>query len=270
MVSIVKIKNFFTRASRVPWIVGQRLVRVPKNVNSSVSDLFIWACDDNWNTFFDLIDIYSLFEDEPGHIFVHIYDKNGLLLTKDHIQLDVHNKTKLDISTLLPEKSGNYGTFCIFHSRSPGSFVQHSSFIAERGYTGYKYKSSTLLAYVHGNHDAIAFNRMDKTTELLGSSSIFKRKYNLQYLLEYGHKYYLGVVNNSPVDQQIKLSVLNSKDSSIVMYYNEFNLKPKGVNFSKVELKKGQQGRASISSKLIMSRPVVFRIGGNNMDIFHG
>ena len=54
------------------------------------------------------------------------------------------------------------------------------------------------------------------------------------------------------------------------MHYNEFKLKPKGVNYFMVQLKKGEKGRAIINSKLIMSRPIVIKVIGNNMDIFHG
>ena len=77
MVPITKVSNFFRRAKRAPWILGQRLVRSPSSIDSAVSDLFIWVCDKEWNTFFELIDIYGLFENDVAHVTFHIYDKNG-------------------------------------------------------------------------------------------------------------------------------------------------------------------------------------------------
>ena len=270
MVPITKLNNFLRRVKLAPWILGQRLVRSPSNIDSSVSDLFIWISDDDWNTFFKLIGISGLFEDKPSHVILYLYDKNGNNLNKHSFEIDVHKKTTIDISKLLPSNSGNFGTFSIFHKSSPGSFAQNESFIAERGYTGYQYKSSSLLGFVHGNHDAIAYNRKTNKTELLGSSSLFKRDFNLQYLLESEQKYFIGIVNNSSVEQNIKLSVVNKKNWSGALYYNEFVIKPKGVDFALVQLKNGEKGRVIINSKLVMARPIIFRIKGNNMDVFHG
>jgi len=270
MVPITKVSNFFRRAKRAPWILGQRLVRSPSSIDSAVSDLFIWVCDKEWNTFFELIDIYGLFENDAAHVTFYIYDKNGNTLDRHDIELNIHNKTTIDVSKFLPNNSGDFGTFSVFHKSTPNSIVQNKSFISERGYTGYQYKSSSLLGFVHGNHDAIAYNRTTRETELLGSSSFLRRDFNLQYLFESEPKYFIGIVNNSRVDQNIKLRLVNNKEQSRVMYYNEFKLKPKGVHFCMVQLKNGEKGRAIINSKLIMSRPIVIKIIGKNMDIFHG
>jgi len=270
MVPITKLNNFLRRAKRAPWILGQRLVRAPSNIDSSVSDLFIWISDDDWKTFFELIGICGLFEDKPSNMILYLYDKNGNTLGIHSFELDTHKKTTIDISKLLPSNSGDFGTFSIFHMSSPRSITQYESFIAERGYTGYQYKSSTLLSFIHGNHDAIAYNRKSKKTELLGSTSLFKRDFNLQYLLEPEHKYYIGIVNNSSSHKDIKIRVLKNKTQSEVLHYNEISLKPKGVYFFLVQLKSGQKGRVVINSKLIMARPIIIRIKGNNMDVFHG
>jgi len=270
MVPITKVSNFFRRVKRAPWILGQRLVQSPSSIDSAVSDLFIWVCDKEWNTFFELIDTFGLFENEPAHVTFHIYDKNGKTLDKHDIELNIHNKITIDVSNLLPKNSGNYGTFSVFHKSTPTSIFQNNSFISERGYTGYQYKSSSLLGFVHGNHDAIAYNRTTRETELLSSSSFFRRDFNLQYLFESEPKYFIGIVNNSRVDQNIKLRLVNNKEQSRVMHYNEFKLKPKGVHFCTLQLNNGEKGRAIINSKLIMSRPIVIKIIGKNMDIFHG
>ena len=57
-------------------------------------------------------------------------------------------------------------------------------------------------------------NRKTEKTELLGSSSLFKRDFNLQYLLEPEHRYFIGIVNNSNVEKNIKLSVVKNKNLS--------------------------------------------------------
>ena len=119
-------------------------------------------------------------------------------------------------------------------------------------------------------NDAIAYNRKSEKTELLGSSSLFKRDFNLQYLLEPEHKYFIGIVNNSNFEKNIKLSVVKNKNLYGTLYYNEFVIKPNGIHFAFVQLKSGQKGRVVINSKLIMARPIIIRIKGNNMDVFHG
>ena len=270
MVPITKLTNFLRRARRAPWILGQRLVQAPSSYDSAVSDLFIWISDDDWKTFFELIGINGLFEDKPSNVVLYLFDKNGNTLGRHCFEIDIHIKNTINISKLLPSNSGDFGTFSIFHMSSPSSIIQNESFIAERGYTGYQYKSSTLLGFVHGNHDAIAFNRKTEKTELLGSSSFFNRDFNLQYLLEPEHKYFIGIVNNSNVEKNIKLSVVKNKNFPGTLYYNEFSIKPKGIHFALVELKSAERGRVVINSKLIMARPIIIRIKGINMDVFHG
>ena len=97
MVPITKLNNFLRRVKLAPWILGQRLVRSPSNIDSSVSDLFIWISDDDWNTFFKLIGISGLFEDKPSHVILYLYDKNGNNLNKHSFEIDVHKKTTIDI-----------------------------------------------------------------------------------------------------------------------------------------------------------------------------
>ena len=101
MVSTSKINNFFRKARRAPWILGQRLVSEPSSFDSAVSDLFIWINDEEWKTYFELIDIYSLFENRPSGIYLHLFDKNGETLSKKEIDLHSHSQIRIDISKLM-------------------------------------------------------------------------------------------------------------------------------------------------------------------------
>ena len=80
----------------------------------------------------------------------------------------------------------------------------------------------------------------------------------------------LSLVNVSKVEQKIKVSFKNSDNKIKMIDYNEFKLNPNGVNFFLLKLPHGENGIITINSKLVMSRPVVLRISGHSMDIFHG
>ena len=69
--------------------------------------------------------------------------------------------------------------------------------------------------------------------------------------------------------KDIVLLVINYKNQSRMMLYNEFKLKSK-VHFYLVKLNKVEEGRVVINSKLVMNRPIISRVAGNSRDIFHG
>jgi hypothetical protein len=57
--------------------------------NAPISDLFVWRSSPNWQTFFELIDISSLFEDDafPRHVTLLFFDGEGNRILKRKVEL---------------------------------------------------------------------------------------------------------------------------------------------------------------------------------------
>jgi hypothetical protein len=258
--------KFLDKIKRAPWVIFQPLTKTPKTYRSVTSDLFLWRCNDNWNTYFELLDIAGLFGDKDNHkIDIIFFDNNGIKFHQELISLFGFKRQRLDISKLLfslNKLPSEYGLFCIFHKKTPNTVSQTGSFIAERGYSSYQYKNAPLSSYVHGNIDAI-----DSSMKLLGGTSFYNRNYNLQYLFEPKKSYEICLINPSEKIKKIEFSLENpiSKMKSI----QKIKLKPLEIFMMPIK-DLNNECFVSIRSKMIMARPLVFCFENENFDVFHG
>jgi len=258
--------SFLGKVKKTPWILGQSLTKKPVNPKSAISDLFIWRYNKNWNTYFELLDLASLFGDKDRHqVEIIFFNNKGEKFHQESIELSGLCRQVLDISKLLSalkQLPSDYGTFCIFHKKVPHSVLKFQSFITERGYISYQYKNAPLRSYVHGNLDAI-----DDSLTPLGGSSLFNRQYNLQYLLTPDKKYELALINASSINKKIKFKIVEFNNS--VQIKESITLVPKQVFVFPIK-DLSNPIRLIVESKMIMARPVVFCFSNNNMDVFHG
>jgi hypothetical protein len=260
------MNNFLKRVKKAPWVLGQTLTHKPKNPQSAISDLFIWRYNQNWNTYFELLDLASLFGEKDQHqVDIVFFDDNGRQFHQKPIELSGLYRQVLDISKLLSalsELPSDYGTFCVFHKKVPNSVLGLQSFIAERGYVSYQYKNAPLRSYVHGNLDAI-----DDSLVPLSGSSFLNRQYNLQYLLDMKKTYEIALINASSKNKKIKFKIVGADNNAQIK--ESVILKSKQVFVFPIK-DLSSPSRLIIESKMIMARPVVFCFDNNNIDVFHG
>ena len=265
------MKEFVKRLKKAPWSYRQPLAKVPNLLGMPVSDLFVWRCSSDWNTFFELTDIAGMFDDEleikDQFAIICLFDQKGTLFHEEKLQIQRHKKITLDISTFLPKTKSNVGTFCIFHSHTPHELIKLGSFLAERGYLSYTYKNAPLRSFVHGNLDAIA-QLPDGEKQLLGTRSFLSRKYNLQHQLLGPANYDIAIVNPTFSALNLTCSIL-SPDNNIIDV-QLVQISSCGVGFIPICVDESQAYRLIVTSHLVMARPLVFRIHNNNMDVFHG
>ena len=260
------ISNLLRKVKKAPWVLAQPLTKKPNNPQSVISDLFVWRCNQDWNTYFELLDLASLFGDEGQHqVDIVFFDNNGENFHQKSIELSGLYRQVLDISKVLStlkQLPSDYGTFCVFHKKIPNSVLKIQSFIAERGYVSYQYKNAPLRSYVYGNLDAI-----DDSLTPLSGSSFLNRQYNLQYLLEMSKAYEIALVNASSKNKKIEFKVVDFNDS--VLMEKCITLKPKQVFILPIK-DISNPSHLIIKNKIIMARPVVFSFDNDKMDVFHG
>ena len=260
------LNNFVKKVKKVPWVLGQELTKKPVNPQSVISDLFVWRCSKDLDTYFELIDIAALFGDDNQHyIDIVFFDEIGNEFYRQLIELNMLCRQVLNISNLLSKLDnipGDYGTFAVFHQQTPSGVLEIASFIAERGYLSYQYKKAPLRSYVHGNLDAI-----DDTLTPLSSSSFLNRKYNLQYLLNPNKSYEIALVNTSSSNKKVKFNIVSF--SGKIQMTESVVLKSKQIFLLSVK-NLLTLSRLSIQSKMIMARPVLFSFHGDEMDVLHG
>jgi hypothetical protein len=265
------MQRHMERLRRAVWNFKQPLTLTPK-LGVPISDLFVWRNSAEWETFFELTDIPGLFADRamPADRYVTLvfFDHRGTLFLEKRLDSGLHRRHTLELSQFISGAESAFGTFCVFHSHIPQAVTDLGSYVAERGYVSYRYLGAPLRAYVHGNLDAIAL-LPSQGLQLLGAHSFLTREYRLQHELRGPALYEIAVVNPSKRDQRISCRVL-SLSSGEVLETQEIQLKPKGCHAFPVNVDPSQPVRVVMNSHLVMARPLVFRIHGQKMDVFHG
>lgn len=259
-----------TRLRRTLWTWRQPLTRLPASAASTISDLFVWRSSDEWQTFFELIDISSLFEDDEGERYVNLifFDRAGRRVLEQRIKLQAYCRQTLDISALVGRTHGESGTFAVFHTRMPSSITKLGSFLAERGYVSYCYRGAPLRAYVHGNLDAMSLGA-DGKLQLLGGVGLLRREYNLQHEMQQGVMYEFAMVNPTPTAQRCSCQLI-SMTTGKILDVQVVNVPPGGSELISIKGDKSESVRLVIESRLVMARPLVFRIQNLKLDVFHG
>lgn len=274
MTAFSRLYNRLLKAIKNPkraiFVYKQPLTKKPSERNVPVSDLFVWRNSKDWKTFFELVDIFGLFEETDSknrYVTIVFYDCNGNKIIDRNFNLVPDVRTTLDFSDILAVFSESYGTFCVFHSETPDTVTTLGSFLAERGYVSYRYKDSPLRSYVHGNLDAVAYSK-HHDIESLGSTSILSREYRLQYQLSANIQYEIAIVNSCNKSMSVSCVVLSENGD----LYNSENtvVAEKGSTVFPVSIEKSGVYRVLIKSKFVMARPLVFCIDGTNIDVFHG
>ncbi len=263
------MKRYIERVRRATWTYKQRLTRVPAIAGAPVSDLFLWRNSEEWETFFELMDLPALFtgpDSAGGHITLVLFDASGQFLLEKKIEITPGRRKTLALFETIGSGFGSVGTFSVFHAHTPKSLQGLGSHLAERGYVSYRYRCAPLRAYVHGNLDAIA-QLPDQRLQLLGGQSIRCREYHLQHAMGKQGYYELGIVNPTPKRQRVVCRILSANGKLIDL--QSVDLAPRGTHLFRVTPEHTQQ-RIVISSRLVMARPLVFRIVNQTMDVFHG
>ncbi len=257
------------RLRRAIWTWRQPLTHLPAMQHAPISDLFVWRSSLEWQTFFELIDISALFEDDsrPRHVTLVFFHESGRRISERRVDLQPNSRQTLDISSMVGRDQGETGTFAVFHSTTPAGISMLGSFLAERGYVSYCYREAPLRAYVHGNFDAVAQDA-DGALQLLGGASFLRREYNLQHELQSGVVYELGLVNPTVNPQRCTCKLISLLDGKI-MGVQVVNVAPRGVQLVVVPVGESGSVRLVIESRLVMARPILFRIQNLKLDVFH-
>jgi len=250
---------------------SRNLTKIPIDEHAAISDMFLYRCDDNWNTYFELLNVPGLIEPtSQGKYQVHLvfFDKNGELLYQQTVSNERYKRKTIDLKQIVIENNLPLnGLFSCFHDRAVETILSDGGFLTERGYMGYVNMGiSHTKGYVHGNFDAIARYRSGKFLCLGGSFSHYC-EYRLQHELEGEADYELSFVNTTSSKQTYKITFIgiNGQTETTI-----FTIPSRGNRVYYKKMGQGERGRIVIISKVNLARPVVFRNTTKSFDVFHG
>ena len=243
-----------------------RNVRLIPPKNSVISDLFIWRQNKFWETNFELINFKPFFDKnnkENENIKIEIRDKEGKVLFNNEFVVESMKKKTINFSKIFnaSKLNSDYGTFSVYHEHL-NVVNEFNSYIAERGYSSYKYKDLNTLSSVHGNLDAISI--LNDQRKLLGKQTLFNKDFNIQYKFENQNYYDLFFVNPTSKSLKIKLTLIKQNQK----YDKILDIKPAGSDVLSLKKNHGVS-RIVVKSKYFMSRPLIFEYNENFLNSFH-
>ena len=264
------MNKLLQRLQRASWTYRQPLTRVPSQAGAPVSDLFLWRKGPDWQTSFELTDMAGLYEavdnSVRGKTCIRLFDASGNPIGQQEFAPPLYRRQQIDISALAQATEDCVGTFSVFHSHTPDAVQQLGSHLAERGYVSYRFRDAPLRAYVHGNLDAASLEHQKMV--LLAGSGPLSREYRLQHELLPGSLYDIAIVNPSSSRQTIMCEVLNIA-SACNPQVLIVTLAPGACHLFALRPGSTSQ-RIVIRSRLVMARPLIFRIEDQRMDVLHG
>lgn len=268
-----KIKSWLIKNvdSRLFELVSSKytfIVKVPNNENHVISDLFPLRIENDWNSFFELLNIPRLIDPSSecvkNNVKFLFFNSDGETINECEINIKNELKTTINLKELCGKLNiSSDGTFAVFHDKVFNNNLIDGSFLAERGYVGYENKKlGPIKGYVHGNYDAISSG---KNLMLLGVTSFFKKKYNIQYVFDDNFDYEFFWVNTSDKDLVLKVIEKPGNENSYI------RVSPGGIKSYICKPIKGKNLRNIIlESKLNMARPIIFKYMNKSFDVFHG
>ena len=251
----------------------------PQDSEFTFSDLFIWRCDNDWKTKYELFPYVGLLskKEELPHIGtcksrLVILSNDGDFLAEIKLEFEPVKKFILNLADHIPSSmsSDHYGTFMIFHKTIPRKEFLDGGYLTDRGYTSYGFRSGNTLSYVHGNLDAVSGKYSNRGIEELTylKSTFLKRSFQLQYLFNPINSYEIAITNPTRKNHKVYLNFFNNKREKLKSI--EIELSTLGLKIVKLPSFESNF-LIFIRSNLPMARPLIFKsVNQKFVDVFHG
>jgi hypothetical protein len=245
-----------------------KVFKKPKDKNAVTSDLFPIRNDENWSTEFEFLNLPGLIRGDISSNHkanLVFFNRDGVELGRRDIEISGLGRKTVNLRDFMKDGLEESSTFSVFHERSGTESDLGSSFMAERGYVGYKFSNVPVKGYVHGNLDAVSYS--SGAIQKLGNLGFPKKTYFVQHLLT-GPAEYDFVITN-PTSKKVTIKPVIEVNGSETPLSRQ-TIPSLGCHIFKVNIQDTENGQIQFKSYLYLGRPVVFRIANNAFDVFHG
>jgi hypothetical protein len=245
-----------------------KVFKKPKDKNSVTSDLFPIRNDENWSTEFEFLNLPGLIRGDISSNHkakLVFFNRDGVELGRRDIEISGLGRRTVNLRDFMKHGLEESSTFSVFHERSGTETDLDGSFMAERGYAGYKFRNVPVKGYVHGNLDAVSYS--SGAIQKLGNFGFPRKTYFVQHLLT-GPAEYNFVITN-PTSKKIKIDPILEINGTVKVL-PKHTIRSLGCHIFSVNIQDAETGQIKFKSSLYLGRPVVFRIANNSFDVFHG
>jgi hypothetical protein len=250
-------KNNFFKQLRIIFNIKPEYIDTSfLDKNTSVSDAFLWRCDDGYKTVFKFTDLLNFFyKIKNSRITIIFYSCNGDELKQVTFQ-NINFSSHLIIDqNFIGNKKFRYGTFYIFHSvNSANEANEIDSIVRNSCYVGFT--KNQFYSFVHGNVPVLA---KSFTSKKIYKNFIIKSIFtNQKYLIQQN-------LNNYDYSE---IFISNPTSNTIKFYLNKKKYLLK-ENHS-IIIRINNQNFFYIISNCYFLRPIIFNYKNNYFDVHHG
>ncbi len=261
----------FKQKVKYGLFIPRKVTRKPKEKDSVISDLFPIRSNEKWCTFFEVLNVPALLNgsfvvSERQRVKFVRFDAVGSVSGEKSISAPSTARETFELNETFFKRCNDAATFSVFHLDYECSTDMGESYLAERGYTGFKRNDLPIRAYVHGNLDAIGLS--SDSLEMLGNAGVFPRIYQVQHPLTGSALYEFFIVN--PCAKRVRLKFEARTENGKWRVHETFSLNPRGSRSIPVAVDGDEVKFVRVVSRLYLGRPVVFRSTQSSLDVFHG
>lgn len=242
----------------------------PFNTKAAISDLFVWRCDDEWETEFDLFNISSfVYPDEcpQEECRIILFDKDGRRIAFHSLMLAPFERRVLKLSDYLGPERG-VGTFAVFHLSSCVSrYEAFKTHLTERGYIGYRRKGDVIKSFCHGNLQALSQAPEQNGFSYVAATTAPMR-YHPQLILSDSHMIELIYTNPSARSKPLSVNLFD-KDSNKVGERHVI-VPARSVRIIKIDNVDKTIHTFDNFGGIVMWRPVIKKYYDTHFDVMHG
>ena len=242
----------------------------PFNGLSAISDLFVWRCNAEWETEFELFNITSFVypadmpEERCEMVF---FDADGREFNRHTLMLVPLERRTLKISDYLGDRQGA-GTFSIFHHSSLSvRYQERGSHLTERGYVGYRRHGAKLKSFCHGNLQSLSKGPEQKNYSYVAATTQPMR-YHPQLILSDCRRVELIYTNPSSGARAVEINLFDRSGQKIGDRH--IIVPARGVRIIEIDNAEGDIHTFDNKGEIIMWRPVIKKYYETHFDVMHG
>ena len=253
-------------------LLGVRPPDYIPDFRETVSDLFLWRCDDEWETCFDLMHLAGLLNPEARQdyaVLIVLYADTGTEISRHRFTVRFAASQLVRLNDLLGSPPCRHGTFAVAHLASVESiFGPEAACLAERGYVSYRRKqdASPLRSYVHGNLYGIGARPATGRMRALAQPSRRVREYQPQVRLDGCQFCEIALVNYSP--RALTVQTIAITAGAVRGARMDTHLPSRASAL--IDTRSLPLERVALRAPVPMPRPLLFKHYESHFDVFHG
>lgn len=268
------MRHYFEPAIKRALGMRPAKLRTPRSWHESISDAFVWRCDEGFMTRFDLMNLSSFLVPQRAgreQVLLILFSQDGSEIMRRTYNLEPFSIHPIRVDELLSQGDEEYGTFCVFHERlGEGKTWDFETCILERSYTSYRNQDRCdLWSYVHGccNTYVLSYDFTGERTSHLCQRAIEKQNFRPQLRFDDCDRFEVFISNPLRSVEEFVLRVYDQRGQ--LSEETPHRLSSLACKKVRVDSSGMDKARIELECHVYMGRPLLFKYYQSHFDVLH-